>query len=225
MIVHARRGVRPARAARGLRRRVLRSLLPAYAPDALRVGVGVLVQVLDEALPGGPLRPAGRRRRDGGGDGAMPGRPVTTGPGGAAPGPRVGMAPSARTRRSTSRPPASTMRSDTIVSFGVVPVDGGRHPHAWRRPPAGPAPRAPVAALPDDPRAPPAGPRGIARASTRPAPRSGPPSTGRFLLVWFADVEVSFLAGHLRGRQRAVATSHDRRARAGDGGGRPAPRP
>ena len=43
---------------------------------------------------------------------------------------------------------------------------------------------------------------------------------GRFLLVWFADVEVQLPRGDLRGRQAPLEAPDDRRAEPGDRGGR-----
>jgi DNA polymerase-3 subunit epsilon len=93
------------------------------------------------------------------------------------------------------------MRTDTVVSFGVIPVDGGRVQM-----------RGAVHQL-IDPHVPPS-PRSQTIHELRPQDLAGSPRLpearevlrsaldGRFLLVWFADVEVHFLTAIFGARAR-----------------------
>jgi DNA polymerase-3 subunit epsilon len=93
-------------------------------------------------------------------------------------------------------------RRDAIVSYGVVPVEGGRallegSVHQLVRPTVPPSPRSQTIHL------------------LRPLDLEGAPTieqaaedlrarlAGRFLLTWFAEVEVGFLATALGGTRRA----------------------
>jgi DNA polymerase III subunit epsilon len=130
----------------------------------------------------------------------VPGRPVTQIP--AAPPRARGVAwRRARYAALDFETTGLDMRSDTIVSYGAVPVDGGRilmrgAVHQLIEPHVPPSPRSQTIheLRPQDL----AGSPRIdeARASLRAA------LEGRFLLVWFADVEVSFLAAIFGGGKR-----------------------
>jgi DNA polymerase-3 subunit epsilon len=92
-------------------------------------------------------------------------------------------------------------RADTVVSFGTVPVDGGRivmrgAVHQLIRPHVPPSPRSQTIheLRPQDLAQAPS--LDEARAALRRAVE------GRLLLVWFAEVEVHFLAGIFGGSPR-----------------------
>jgi DNA polymerase III subunit epsilon len=91
---------------------------------------------------------------------------------------------------------------DAVVSFGVVPVRDGRaivgeSIHQLVRPDVPPSPRSQTIheLRPEDLRAAP--PLSEARETLRRA------LDGRYVLVWFADVEINFLVGAFGGRPRA----------------------
>jgi DNA polymerase-3 subunit epsilon len=94
------------------------------------------------------------------------------------------------------------LEHDAVVSFGVVPVRDGRaivgeSIHQLVRPDVAPSPRSQTIheLRPEDLEAAP--PLAEARETLRRA------LDGRYLLVWFADVEVNFLAGAFGGRPKA----------------------
>jgi DNA polymerase III subunit epsilon len=91
--------------------------------------------------------------------------------------------------------------SDTVVSYGSVPVDGGRIRmagaiHQLIEPHVPPSPRSQMIheLRPQDL----AGSPSLDQARGR----LGEALSGRFLLVWFADVEVNFLGAIFGGRTR-----------------------
>ena len=193
---HAGGRVRSGGTAGRLRRRVLRPVLPAdprrRRPDRRRV-----------RGPAGGRRPAERPLRPPGGRGRDR---VARRRAARACSMRVaGPSRLARARGAVARTPSSSsldfettgldFARDTIVSFGVVPVRGGRvvlargASHQLIDPHVPPSP-----SLADDPRAPSAGSRRVAAAGSGAASAPRGALDGRYLLVWFADVEVNFLS-------------------------------
>jgi DNA polymerase-3 subunit epsilon len=94
------------------------------------------------------------------------------------------------------------MQRDAIVSYGVVPIDGGRVKvgggvHQLVRPDVPPSPRSQTVHLL----------RPLDLAEAPPTPRAAEDLrrrlSRRFVLAWFADVEVTFLAKSLGGSIRA----------------------
>ena len=182
---------------------------------ALRVAVAFGVQLVDDAGAGGAVRPAGRRDRDRDRD-----DPV-----------RARLRPRSPDRGVRRRPwreaPYAALdfettgldyARDTIVSFGVVPVSSGRvvvgeavHQLVDPAVPPSPASQRCTSCVR---RTWPGRRRWRRRARSL-----GRAIDGRFLLVWFAEVEINFLSRHLRRPRAPVGGALRRRAQPRHRGG------
>ena len=216
---HAGGGVRPVGTARRLRRRVLRPVLPERTrDDAPRIGIGFDVQLVDDDLPSGHFdlrRRRGRHRVGRRADRSVPdegGRTVARSSADAR-----GGTPSSR--RSTSRRRGWTSRATSSCrsAWSRCAADGSCSPRRVHQlvdpdvPPSVPSQKIHELRPQDLAGAP---RLEQARHALRDAIR------GRYLLVWYADVEVNFLSTIFGGSAAPVAPPDDRRPEPGDRGRR-----
>ena len=179
------------------------AFFPLTREDAHRIGVAFALQVLEDRSAGRARRPPRGHHRDGARDDPLPGRPAVSNL------PAAPLRPRRRTPWADAEYAALDFETtgldyaqDHIVSFGVVPVLHGRvllggAVHQLVRPATPPSRRSQTVHLlrPADLQEAP--PIEDAREQLRDL------LARRYLLVWFADVEVHFLARTFGGSLRA----------------------